>query len=459
MRQESSNDAPPQKPQVIGARHFFETYVTSIMLKGCTLAQSLILARLLGPEGRGEYAAIILWPTIIANIGNLGTGLATTRAAAASRDDVGPVARSSLLVSLLLSIVTTGIGLAMLPSLIPEGNSAITELAQLYMILFVPAFIISANLAGIDQGQGNFRRLNFFRLLQSPVNVLLLIVLIVLAKIDLVYCLWALIASAWVVTLGRFFLLLREHPLWGSISSPVKLLRDGLPYALVNALGQFLHRGDRILLLWLLSERDLGLYAVAYSAASILANLAQSMGLVTLTITAQEKAGEGFSRVAQIFRGTVILSVVVGFVQVVAVYLLLPLLYGQEFADARLISVILAWGIILLGSASVLGQSMRGQGRPMLGIPANLAGLAVMVVASYALIPTLGVIGVALGFVAAQAVRTFGWLLITVGHYNGARLTDMVPTVQDAKLVYHHLKQLAAAGLTKARKIFFTAIP
>ncbi len=453
MTSESSKLDPLRKRRTIGTRHFLETYATSIMLHGCTLAQSVILARVLGAEGRGVYAAIILWPTILANIGNLGIGLATTRAAAASLDDVGPVARTGVLLSLLLSIVTTGIGLVILPLLIPEADSDITGLAQIYLILFVPAFILSANIAGVDQGRGHFRRLNFFRLLQSPVFVSLLVVLLVLARTDMVYCLWALVASFWVTTLGRFVLLVRELPLFGPISSPIKLLRQGIPYAVVNIIGQFIHRGDRILLLWLLTERDLGLYVVAFSAASVLAHLPKSMGFVTLTIAAQEKPREGFARIAQIFRGAVIISVAVGIVLAVAVYLLLPVVYGQDFADARLIGVILAGGIIVHGLASVLGQSMRGQGKPMVGIFPNLAALTVMVLVAFALSRPLGVIGVAMGFAVAQTVRTCGWLLLTVRYYNSAFLSDMLPTVQDAKLINRRLKQQAVEGLTKIRII------
>jgi O-antigen/teichoic acid export membrane protein len=190
---------------------------------------------------------------------------------------------------------------------------------------------------------------------------------------------------------------------------------------------------------------------VAYSVASIIANLAQSMGLVTLTITAQEKVGEGFGRVSKIFRGSVIISVAVGLIQVIAIYLLLPIVYGQEYADARIISVILAWGIIFTGFTSILGQGMRGQGKPMSGIPPNLAGFTVMVLISLALSPTLGVIGVAIGFVIAQAIRTFGWILMTVRHYNDASISDMIPTSQDASFVYKRIKQLAASVIAKAR--------
>ena len=451
MNDESQQNPKDEKKSVIGARQFVGTYAASIMLKGFTLIQSVILARLLEPEGRGELAAIILWPTIVANIGTLGTGLSTTRACAAARGDVAPVVRASLMIAILLSIITTAIGLVLLPSLVPSTNSTVLELAKIYMFFAVPALIISANLAGVDQGLGNFFRVNLFRVMQSPVNVLLLVVLIFLAIADLTYCLWALIISLWFTTFSRLVLVLRDYPLRGAFTSPRKLLKEGLPYAVVIVMGQLMQRGDQILLLWLLTERDLGLYAVAYSAASIMSNLAQSMGLVTLTISAQEKVGEGFARVAKIFRGTLILSFVVGIAQVVAVYLVLPILYGSEFADARILSVVLSAGIILLGAVSVLTQSMRGQGKPLVGIFPNLLGILVMAYVAYVLSTDYGALGVAIGFVVAQIVRIIGWSVMTVRHYEDASMSQMIPAKRDVAFVYQRLNHMAFSVLKKVR--------
>lgn len=426
-----------------------ETYATSVMLQGCMLVQGVILARLLGTEGRGDFAAIILWPNIIANIGLFGTNLAVTRAAASTDEDVGSVARAGVLLSIMLSAVTVAVGLLLLPYLIPKADSNILGLARMYMILFVPAYIISANLAGMDHGQGRFRRLNFFRLLQSPVYVLFLVVLIVLAKANLTYCLWAMLAAFWVTALGRFILLMREIPILGQIASLVRLLRYGIPYVASDIIVQLTYRGDRILLLWLLADRDLGLYVVAFSAAGILAKLPQSMGIVSLTIAAQQKPRQGFARIAQIFRGAVLISAAMGAALSAMVYILLPIVYGQNFEDARMTAIILAGGSILFGLMSLLNQSMKGQGKPMAGIIPKLAGLTAMAVLSIVLCPSLGANGVALGFVAAQAVSLCGLMFYTVRHYDSASLKDMIPTAKDVKLVTRRIREQTTAALKK----------
>ena len=450
-RRDMTLEPPQTKPgrRAIGARQFMGTFITSVMLQGFTLVQGVILARVLGAEGRGNFAAIILWPNIIANIGLFGTNLAITRASAAAGDDVGPVARAGVRLSLILSAVTLAVGLGLLPFLIPEDGGDIMRLATTFMILFVPAYILTANLSGVDQGQGHFRKLNFFRLLQSPVNVVFLVVLILLAQANLAYCVWAMLAAFWVTALGRLVMLGRQVSLVGPVASLLTLLRQGLPYAIANTLLQFTQRGDRILLLWLLTKYDLGLYAVAFSAAGILAAVPRSMGIVSLTITARERPGEGFARIAKIFRGAVVVSVGVGIIVVAAIYLLLPVIYGWDFAGARIIGIILAAGFVPAGLTSVLSLSMQGQGNPLAGVYARLAGLGVMVLAAFMLAAPLGAAGVALGFLAAQAVSLLCLLLLTVRHYHSASLSAMAPTVNDVRQVIRRLRQQTTAVLGK----------
>jgi O-antigen/teichoic acid export membrane protein len=407
------------------------------------MVQGIILARVLGADGRGEFAAIILWPYIIANIGLLGTNLSVTRAAAAARDDVEPVVRAGILLALVLLTVTVAAGLGLLPLLIPEDSGDIMGLARTFMLWFVPAYILTANLAGVDQGVGRFRRLNFFRLMLSPLNVLFLVALILLGQANLTYCVWALLVAWWLVTVGRLALFGRQLSLVGPVASLPTLLREGLPFGIANSVQQLSARGDRILLLWLLADRDLGLYAVAFSAASVLADAPRSMGMVSLTIAAQERPREGFARVAQIFRAAVIASAGMAVVVSVAIYLLLPLVYGWEFADARVIGIILAAGLVPLGLTGLLGQCMRGQGKPAAGIVSRVIGLAVMVPVAIVLSGPLRAAGVAWAFLAAQTVALCCMLLLTIRHYRSASLVAMVPRMDDVRRLARRLGEQA----------------
>ena len=48
------------------------SFATTAYIQVLNIATGLIAARILLPEGRGELAALMLWPGLIAELGNLG---------------------------------------------------------------------------------------------------------------------------------------------------------------------------------------------------------------------------------------------------------------------------------------------------------------------------------------------------------------------------------------------------
>src|SRR5438876_11507128 len=74
--------APQTRP--IGSREFASTLITNVVIQGCTVIQGILVARLLGPVGRGQFAAAILWPNLFAALGGLGVGVALASRAGCS---------------------------------------------------------------------------------------------------------------------------------------------------------------------------------------------------------------------------------------------------------------------------------------------------------------------------------------------------------------------------------------
>ncbi|MCH7540941.1 MAG: hypothetical protein IH999_11195, partial [Proteobacteria bacterium] len=53
-------------------KDLFVSFIAAGAIQLSNLASGILAARLLGPEGRGELAVIILWPSLIAALGALG---------------------------------------------------------------------------------------------------------------------------------------------------------------------------------------------------------------------------------------------------------------------------------------------------------------------------------------------------------------------------------------------------
>src|SRR5215469_18551217 len=98
--------APQVRP--IGSREFASTLLTNVLIQGCTIVQGILVARLLGPVGRGQFAAAILWPNLFASMGGMGVGVALARRAARAAD-VAPIIRAALVVTLLTGTIVTAL--------------------------------------------------------------------------------------------------------------------------------------------------------------------------------------------------------------------------------------------------------------------------------------------------------------------------------------------------------------
>jgi O-antigen/teichoic acid export membrane protein len=431
----------------IGARAFIGTFGTSVFVQGCTVIQGIILARLLGPAGRGDFAAVILWPTIFANIGLLGTSFAIGRLSA-KVSDTGTVLRSGLILAGLSSLLTVFIGYLLLPFLVPSEKYYILPLIKLFL-LYIPVYQLACNLAAVDQGSGNFLRLNFIRGLQSPALITCLIVIYLLGLEELKWFVLAWLVSFTCVTISRLALLLWEYRIKGQIYSLIKILRDGFSFGLVAIGVQFYQYGDRILLLWLLEPRYMGLYVVALSASSVINIIGSSMGLVSFTITAQESDAEGFSRVGSIFRKALITKFVFGGILAGAMPFLLPLVYSSRFDEAVVPAVILIFGTAFAGLSMLLDQCMRGQGKPFSGLIGRIAAIIIMVAIGFPAtkIYGLGAIGMAGAFLAAQFMYLCVIIFQVLRHYDNAAFSGFIPKKDDILAIVKIFKKYFSSVL------------
>ena len=63
----------------------------------------------------------------------------------------------------------------------------------------------------------------------------------------------------------------------------------------------------------------------------------------------------------------------------------------------------------------------------------------------------MGVIGVALGFLASQIVSLAGLLMLVLKHYHSADPSALIPTVNDGRLIFYRLWERAMRALRKLR--------
>jgi antigen flippase len=423
----SSTSSPQIRP--VGSREFASTLVTNVAIQLCTIMQGILIARLLGPVGRGQFAAAVLWPGLFAGITGLGVGVALARRAGRTAD-LPRVIRTGLVLTLITGVLGTILCAVAIPWLLP-GPDAVARKAAYVYVPFVLCSHVSLALMAIDQGAGWFGRMNLTRLIVNPVYLALVVLLWLIGIRDVLWFVVSLLVATAIVALARVAMALHHAPLSGPLEPVQKIFREALPFGLAGLLNPVTQTADKALLLYLLGTAQLGFYMVALTAASVVNSLAGAAGTVSFGMSAQVKDREGFERVARMFRFTAWAWLLGGLAVAVIIPFMLPLLYGSAFRPAIWPAVLLIPAAAFTGQATILEQAMRAQGRAFIGLEARAAGLVIMIATGLLLASTLGIFGVVSAAIISQAIVLAVMIFAARWHFHRAVLNTLRPRMSD----------------------------
>jgi len=426
-------------PQIrpIGSREFVSTLMTNVVIQACTVVQGILVARLLGPVGRGQFAAAILWPGVFAAIGGMGVSVSLARRAGRGAD-LARVIRTGLLLTMLTGTVTAALCAIAIPWLLPGDDTILRKAAY----VFVPYIIfnqVSLAMIAIDQGAGWFGRMNWTRLIVNPVYLALVIVLWLAGIRDVFWFVVSLLIAGGAVAFARVGLALWHAPIPGSVEPVKTVFGEALPYGLAGLLGGATGAADKALLLYLLGTTQLGFYTVAMTAASVVNSLAGAAGTVTFGMSTQAKEREGFDRVARVFRFTAWTWVLAGAAVAIIIPVMLPLLYGAAFRPAIWPAIILIPAAALAGQASILEHAIQAQGRAFIGLGGRAAGLLVMIAVGWSLAPVFGILGVVFAAIGSQAVVLVVMMFAARWHFHRALFSALLPRIADLLELKHRV--------------------
>lgn len=432
--------------KVINKAAYLSTFGANIFIQGCTVLQAILLARMLGPAGRGEFAVIILWPNLFAGIGILGVDTAIARFVSQGIS-AGYLMRSALKVTMITGMLTALLCGVLLPKLLPTDKQSLLSISCLYL-LSIPLNHLSWSIQSIDHGAANFNWMNFCRIIIYPVYIFGLVLCWYLA-VDKIF--WTTVAllvgiiASLVIRLIAFRSALHGTNTGPSIS---RIIKEGLPFSAANILNVFYGQLDKAILVWLLSTEEVGWYVAALAAAGGINIINSSLGTVQFTVSAQGQSGYGFETLARVLRKGAIAAVVGGCVLAVMLPWLIPLVFGSAFKPAVQISLSLLPGVVLAGWSGILTMALKGQGHPIAGVISKGFGLMVMGIVGVELGQMYGGTGVALGYVAGEFIATCGVFFVTLHLYKDVDLKMLQPTWNDMTFIWKILsKRLPRARL------------
>lgn len=209
-----------------------QTFATTIAIIALGLLSGIELARALGPDGRGQVAAALLWPGLLIYLGAIGLtqSIVIFSAADDDRDYNSTVFSTAVCLGLLLSFVTMVAGVVFVPMMLRSQSPEVVSASRLFL-LAVPAGMLSGFVVAILQGLRRFTRLNTVRLIIPLGYVLGLTVLMAMHRLTVIRVVLLQLLLSYVTLLLGSVVLLREgvvfSPKYVDIKLARKLLRFG----------------------------------------------------------------------------------------------------------------------------------------------------------------------------------------------------------------------------------------
>jgi O-antigen/teichoic acid export membrane protein len=370
------------------------------------LCTSVITARLLGATGRGLYAAAITWPTLLGIVSMAGVGSAVLIYLRRKPDQTAGAVAWGLLVALVITSVLAAIAFLAMPLLLGEHNRAAVPVARAALVFaFVTAL---GNLYRIAfAGRGRFLLSNLAGFLPNLLYALGILVLVVAGALSVETAVAAMVIGGAASLLLFFpFFLVEVRGGWAGLRACAPPLRRfALRAAPADLLSLCSGWGDRLLLILLLSPRQLGLYVVAYGFSRVVTVATPFPGIL---LSAMSDRPEGDS--AKAFHDIALrFSIASLAVVLTGVYLLdqqlVRLFYGAEFLPAMTVFRVFLLQAAANRIAGVTSQLYLVRDRPALNSWFGLVDVVVTVVLMLVLAPAQGAQGAAIALLAGTSLR------------------------------------------------------
>jgi O-antigen/teichoic acid export membrane protein len=376
------------------------------LILGLNAATGMITARTLHAGGRGEQAAMVLWPAFLVYATSLGLPSSLTYHLRRVRGSRKQLIGTALLIGFLTSIVCTAVVYWLMPRMLSQYSPAIVFYARVFL-LTMPVSTLMLLARATFEGHQKFSTSIVTQLCIPLVNVL---------GLGLLWACHSLtpFTSAAVYAFNIF-------PITGWLCYRiVKLYSPEFPRTLqhfkelmsygIRALGIDLCTTlsayvDQAFVVTLLTASEMGAYVVALSASRILNFCQASVVMVLLPKATSLTPEAAIALSARAARLSMLLTAMGASVASIFAPLGLQLLYGNGFQHSVPVIRILLAEVTISGTVSVLAQSAMGMGRPGMIAMLQGTGLGMLIPLLSLLVPRFGIVGAAWALFASTSIR------------------------------------------------------
>lgn len=407
-------DPPPSLLREVGG-----VFTSRIGMILAVFITGILLSRFLGPEGRGVLASLLVYPELVLTLvgGGVWQAAVYQLGQGEHREEAVVAAVTGYMAG--LSILGIAVCAAIFEVL---DNPAFTPWLVIGALAMIPFKTISTFSGGVLLGMQDAPGYNRTRWLLPVVRLVGVLALVVAAGWQVGGAVVATVAASVVTAVVGMVGMYRRTPLRSAFERVVvkQQFTLGAVYAASLFVRTLNYRADVVVLERMVPATQVGLYTQGVSLAELLWLLPTSLGLVIFSRSAHAKGSPAFTtQVARLLRVTLIVATLGSIALAAVAGVVVPLVYGQDFAPSATIIRLLLPGVVAFVVIKVCSMDLAGRGKPQIAL--YVVGPAVLVNIALNLwwIPLWGINGAAI----ASTVSYLGSAVVYLIVY--ARLLDL----------------------------------
>ncbi|MDZ4168040.1 MAG: oligosaccharide flippase family protein [Coriobacteriia bacterium] len=398
------------------------------------LASTILVARLLGAEGKGVLAIVAAIPSLGLGVASFGLGPALGFMAGKNHYSARDLVTAAVVWSLVLGAVVGAVVWLFRDALLGSILQGLTTLDLAVVVITLPTYYVFAFLGALFIGHG---RAVAFAGVQSAFATLNLAA-VVMASLLVPDSSTAVVVALSIASTLSAILSLAVYRARFSFSPRriVEITKAATPYAAKAYAGQastmFFLRADVFFLNYYAGPSAVGVYSVATNLAEKLWLLSSPVASAVFSSITGAERHDAVRLTTLTSRALLVLNALAGIALFGLAFLLVPTIYGAEFTDAIWYLGILLPGVVVYAVCQPYGQFFVGQ----LGRPGVTSILAVMMMVFSAvlyvtLIPVMGPAGAAWGSTLSYSSALLGYLWLMPRAADVTIRQMLVPTRED----------------------------
>ena len=379
----------------------FLTVIRQVLSIIFGLFAMIIIARVLGSSGQGQYTLAILLPTMLYTLLNSGLSISTVFYIGQKKYSDCQIYSTNLFTSLLLSIASIFIGLIIIFFFKDYFFESLTVKLLLYTLLIIPLLFTQKNLQTIFQGKEDFEKFNMIVILNQLGLLLFAILFVLVLDMGVFGAILSFAMSQFLMSLASFYLLKVYYNLFLPNQISMNYAKDsfifGLKGHISNVLSFINYRIDIFIIAYFLDDIAVGLYSVAVLISERIWLVSQSVSSVLFARVANlsdDAERNKFTSLAS--RNTLLITFVGGLILALVCNWFINLFFGESYSQSVIPFLYLIPGVVIFSMSKVLANDFIGRGYPQINTYIAFVTALCNLGLNFWLIPKYGIKGAAI---------------------------------------------------------------